>query len=161
MRALLDFSPPIEELPMNPTARRLTLSTCALLGLFITLDAQALVLPAGKWRMDSETITPMAAEPMQETNEQCIAENFNPAEELTQANLGRQCQLAPTTDTDSEFAADMTCDMGAGATAKGNMRVTLNGETAAGEMQMTIDMAGTVMQMSNKWTGQRLGACDA
>jgi hypothetical protein len=146
---------------MNLTARRLTLSTCALVGAFVVCDAQALILPAGQWRMDSETITPMAAEPITATTEQCIAANFDPAAELTQADMGRQCQLAPTTDTDSEFAADMSCDMGDGATAQGRMRVTLDGETAAGEMQMIIDMADTLMQISNKWSGRRLGACDA
>jgi hypothetical protein len=146
---------------MTPTARHLTLSAFALLGTLAALDTQALEMPAGKWSMTSETLTPMAAEPMTSSNEECITEGFDPAEMLTKSNLGRQCKLTPTTDTATEFAADMACDMGGTDTAQGKMRVTLDGEQASGEMQLTVNMAGQALQMSNKWTGQRLGACDA
>jgi hypothetical protein len=143
---------------MTPTARHLTLSAAALLGTLATLAAQAIELPAGKWGMNSETVSPSAAEPMKDYSEECFIENFNPATAVTESGLGDQCLFTPTTDTAAEFAADLVCDMGDAGTASGNMRIKLNGAEASGELKLGLD-AGHML-LSNKWTGKRLGACE-
>jgi hypothetical protein len=137
-----------------------TFLTLTLLNLSIAPAVQALEIPAGKWGMNSETLTPMSAEPIKEYNEECIEEDFDPAQMLANSDLGTQCQVLPTVDTDSEFNSNISCDMGQAGSSAGTMRITVDGNEARGEMQMSIAVAGQVMEMRNTWTGERLGACD-
>jgi len=119
----------------------------------------ALELPEGKWGMNSETLTPMSAEPIKDYSEQCI-EDFDPMQMLAESEMGAQCQVVPTVNTATEFNSNVSCDMGQAGSSSGTMRITVDGEEAKGEMEMSIAVAGQVMQLRNTWNGRRLGACD-
>jgi|GEM_PF-963925 Protein of unknown function (DUF3617). len=145
---------------MNRIVRPHTLLVLVLPFATLASNLQALELPAGKWGMNSETLTPMATTPITDYSEECIEEDFDPVQMLADSEVSERCEITPTTNTATEFASDLSCNVGQGGTSTGTMRITVNGEEASGEMQMSIAVNGQVMQLSNKWTGRRLGACD-
>ncbi|MDR0780630.1 MAG: hypothetical protein LBF16_08045 [Pseudomonadales bacterium] len=143
---------------MTLPPRHLTLRALALLSILGAAASQAVELPAGKWGMDSATLTPESADPIKGYSEECFATDFDPAAALTQSALGDRCLFTPTTDSATEFAADLTCDMDEAGLANGTLHITLNGTEASGALQLTLD-AGHML-LNNQWTGKRLGACE-
>jgi hypothetical protein len=145
--------------------RCMTLALYGLLcGFALTaIPAGALEMPPGRWAINSETIAPMAPEPIVEYTEDCIEDNFDPVS-LIQAEMTEQCAITTNIDTATELDADLQCAIpGAPAgsgTVLGKLLFSVDGDNARGQMNMSINMGGQVMEMSSKWSAQRLGACD-
>lgn len=130
------------------------------LGLLLTAtSAGALEIPAGKWGITSETTSPMSPQPRTQYTEECMVEGTDPFA-MMNAEMAQQCKLTTTSDTDSEMQADLQCTMPGAGTMQGKITFRLDGNNSSGEMLMTMNMGGQTMQMSSKWSGERLGACD-
>lgn len=131
-----------------------------MLGLAVAAaPAGALEMPPGKWGITSETITPMAPAPVTDYTEDCVQDDFDPVS-LMQSEMAQECQLTTNTDTATELDADLQCAMPGAGTVQGKLLFTVDGNSATGQMNMSINVGGQVMEMSSKWSGELLGACD-
>ena len=134
------------------------------LGLIAANPVMALELDIrpGKWGMTSTATMPMVAQPMEQYEEQCIAEGFDPVADLESqmAQMGTQCSITVTEDTASEFQADISCPVPGMGTMSGNMSFSASGDTVNGSSLINMTVNGQTMQVTTSSEGQYLGPCD-
>jgi hypothetical protein len=100
-------------------------------------------LKPGKWEFVTTSKMPMMPQPRTETSTDCITEeNVDPTEQFV--------------DT-MKWA--MECRTGEGV-MNGTGRLTANGTTANGGMEMKFSAQGMDMTIETEWKGKRIGDCD-
>ena len=139
---------------------RLLTSTLALLFLTSPL-AQAFELKAGKWGVTTTIASPMSPQPQEEYTEQCIEDSdFDPLAEMMDSQMSSMCELKVNSDSPTRLDADLTCNMPGAGTMSGNMEFRANGNSAEGEMRMSMAFNGQSIDMTNTWEARYLGACN-
>lgn len=122
---------------------------------------QAFELEPGKWGVTTTIASPMSPQPQEEYTEQCVEESdFDPLAEMMDSQMSSMCELAVNTDSPTQLDADLTCDMPGAGTMSGNMEFRANGNSAEGEMRMSMAFNGQSIDMTNTWKARYLGACN-
>ncbi|MBN1625698.1 MAG: DUF3617 family protein [Deltaproteobacteria bacterium] len=108
----------------------------------------------GKWEITTKT--EMAGMPPQSvTHEQCITNNdLVPVS----GDANQECQVEDTQINGDTVSWKITCG-GQGGGMTGTGKITYNGDSMNGEMNMTIAPYGT--QVKNTISGRRIGDCEA
>lgn len=119
----------------------------------------AVELKAGKWGTNSTVVVPMAQEPVTEYSEECVAEDFDPVQEML-GEMGDQCDITINEDTSTALNADMSCEVPGAGTMTGTLSFVINGDNATGSMLMSMNVGGMAMETSATFESEYLGACD-
>ena len=145
----------------NPMSRQVSVTACILSSLLLAIagSAAAFEIRTGKWQVETEMRTPMSPQPEFNTSVECIMQgSFDPAQAMMQ---GGQCTI-----TDQQEAADsitwkFRCGGDGMPESSGAGRFVSRGETASGEMQMSMVLNGQTMTITSSWKGQHLAdKCD-
>lgn len=112
---------------------------------------------AGKWEITSQATMPMLAQPIANTNIECIKENTINADRFAHQTRGN-CKATDVNASGQQIKWKMSCDVqGNPMTGYGEMHVT---ETnIKGKATITMSMQGLMMEMNTTWKGKRLGEC--
>jgi hypothetical protein len=119
---------------------------------------EAVEVKAGKWAINSETVTPMSSQPVVQQMEECVAEDFDPVAEMVDQGAAQQCTVSNVQDSQNQLDADLQCDMPGIGTVQGKMSFVVNDTSGTGILNLSMNLAGQVLQMSTKWSGEYLGA---
>ena len=124
-------------------------------------SAQAFELSPGKWGVTTTIASPMSPQPQQEYTEECVEDSdFDPLAELMDSQMSAMCELTVNTDSPTRLDADLSCNMPGAGTMSGKMEFTSNGNSAQGEMNMSMAFNGQSISMMNTWEAMHLGACE-
>jgi hypothetical protein len=124
----------------------------------IANTAAAIEVKPGKWAVTSETVTPMSTQPAVQQMEECVEENFDPVAEMVNQGAAQQCTISNVQDSQNQLDADLRCDIPGIGSVQGAMSFVVNGTSGTGILNMSMNMAGQVLQMSTNWSGEYLGA---
>ena len=125
---------------------------------FASTEAVAIEVKPGKWGINSETTTPMSTQPVSQYMEECVEESFDPVAEMMEQGQAQQCTISDVKDSANQIDASLQCTMPGIGSVQGNMSFIVNGSSGTGEMHMSMNLGGQLLQMSTKWSGQYLGA---
>ena len=139
-----------------------TKTVCLILGVaaFTAADfVEAFEIKQGKWRVTMAMQNPMAPQPQVTTSEECVdEENFNPAREMSK---GGECEVLDIVEDSNSYSWKVRCGSGgAGAVMEGEGFFETAGNSANGEMTMSMSFSGQNMVIRNSWQGEFLGPCD-
>ena len=115
-------------------------------------------LNPGKWEVTTTTemvgVPGMAGMVPPATHTQCLSkEELVPQSEVS----SQECKMSDIKEDGNTVSWKMTCS-GKNGDMEGTGTVTYKGNTMTGTMNMVIKGAG--MQINNKISGKRVGACD-
>lgn len=134
----------------------------AVLSLGITISpnvawAEGLPITPGMWETKATSENSMTGT-RTHTSKECIKETeFDPRTQMD--DFGKEnCQVNSKVDGNT-MTYDMVCAQSEGVKMTFNGRMTVNGDTMNGYMQMQGDMGGHSMTISAKSTGKRIGDC--
>lgn len=124
----------------------------------ITGGANAIEVKPGKWAVTSETVTPMSTQPVIQQMEECVEEDFDPVAEMVDQGAAQQCTITNVRDSANQLDADLQCNMPGVGSVQGEMSFVVNGSSGTGILNLSMNLAGQLLQMSTKWSGEYLGA---
>jgi hypothetical protein len=124
----------------------------------IAATAVAIEVKPGKWAVNSETVTPMSTQPVIQQLEECVDENFDPVAEMVDQGAAQQCTVSNIQDSSNQLDADLQCNMPGVGVVQGKMSFVVNDTAGTGVLNLSMNLAGQVLQMSTKWSGQYVGA---
>ncbi len=123
----------------------------------IAAAAGAIEVKPGKWSVVSETITPMSTQPAIQQMEECVEETFDPVAEMVDQGAAQQCTITNIQDSSNQLNADLQCNMPGVGTVQGKMSFVVNGTAGTGNLNLSMNLAGQVLQMTTKWSGEYVG----
>ena len=123
----------------------------------VAASAGAIEVRPGKWAVTSETTTPMSAQPMKQSLEECVDESFDPVAEMMEQGAAQQCSITNVRDSSTRLDADVQCTMPGVGTVQGQMSFIVNGMSGTGTMEMSMNLGGQVLRMNTKWSGEYIG----
>jgi Protein of unknown function (DUF3617) len=120
--------------------------------------AAAFEVNVGKWEITTTTKMAMMPEPQTKTSTECIKEKT--AEEvlgtLTEKNI---CTIKEHSEKGDTLEWKMECrDKGTPPTT-GSGKITSQGDTLTGEMDVSMKMGEQEMKFETTWKGKRIGEC--
>lgn len=139
------------------------MSDATVAAFFVTLacvssPAAAFEVNPGKWEITSTTKMAMMPEPRTKTSTECIKEKT--AEEvlgtLTQKNV---CKITSHSEKGETLEWEMECSEKGSPVTKGTGKITSQGETLSGGMNLSMEMGGQEMKLETTWDGKRVGEC--
>ncbi len=111
----------------------------------------------GKWEISSQATMPMLAQPIVNTNIECINEDTISADRFAKQTRGN-CNATDVTASGQHIQWKMSCDVqGNRMTGYGDMQV--NETNLKGKATIAMSMQGLMMEMKTTWKGKRLGDC--
>ncbi|MES2626783.1 MAG: DUF3617 family protein [Pseudomonadota bacterium] len=143
----------------SPVQKKTSLCSVVLLlaaGLF-GADAGAIEVKPGKWAVNSITTTPMSTQPVNNYMEECVEEAFDPVAEMVKQGEAQQCTITNVQDSANQLDADLQCTMPGVGSVQGKMSFIVNDSAGTGQLNMSMNLGGQVLQMSTSWTGEYLG----
>jgi len=157
---------------MNKTIETFAIIAAATLCPSLVLAAGPDLNP-GKWQFDTTVVMSMSPEPTQQSETKCITKEEAESDPLASIVEQGRCKVLSKTESGNSLNFEIECEGDANMKMKmrGKGTFTGDGDSAAGKMDMTMEMPkmpnmpnmpnmGTGMNMSQTWTGKRLGACD-
>lgn len=145
----------------DPMTRYVTITVCLLATLLLAVSggASAFEIKKGKWQVETEMRNPMSPQPKFSTSTECITEeSFDPSQAMMQDG---QCTVTDKQDSSDSVTWKFTCGGSGMPESSGKGKFSTSGNSANGEMQMTMVLNGQTMTMTNSWKGQYLGdKCD-
>jgi hypothetical protein len=126
---------------------------------FCAIEAGAIEVKPGKWAVNSETMTPMSTQPVSQYMEECVDETFDPVAEMVDQGAAQQCTLTNIQDSGNQLDADLQCNMPGLGVVQGDMSFVVHDSSGTGQLDLSMNLGGQLLQMSTKWSGEYLGAC--
>ncbi|MEZ5930353.1 MAG: DUF3617 family protein [Alphaproteobacteria bacterium] len=126
----------------------------ALLAAASTAAAEGLPITPGLWEMTSKN--PMTGQ--DHVRQECMTEAvFDPSEMMGEE---RGCSVSDETVSGNTVDYDMTCsDPNMPGSFNGHFTFTIDGDQGSGNVDMTFDMNGQTMTMSQQVSARRVGDC--
>ncbi len=119
----------------------------------LAVSASAQAMQPGLWEITSRMeMGGMSMPPT--TIQQCIRD-ANPENAVPQ---NPNCTVTNRSASGNTVRWSMRCQQG-GMTMTGNGEMTIQGTTSEGSMQMMMDESGQRQQMTQRYTGRRVGNC--
>jgi hypothetical protein len=123
----------------------------------IAAAAGAIEVKPGKWAVNSETITPLSTQPVIQQMEECVDETFDPVAEMVNQGAAQQCTISNIQDSSNQLNADLQCNMPGVGTVQGKMSFIVNDSAGTGNLNLSMNVGGQVLQMTTKWSGAYVG----
>lgn len=132
--------------------------------------AESMQLKPGKWKFESSTVMSMSPQPQTSTETKCITEEVAKQDPLAEMVEKGNCKVLSRSEDGDTLNFEIECagDERTKMKSRGKGTFTSSGDKASGTMSLAVEMpemanmpgAGGKMTMEQKWTGERLGACD-
>jgi Protein of unknown function (DUF3617) len=111
----------------------------------------------GEWEFATSMSAPGMPQAQTFTNKRCVTkEDQDPSRWADKQQGKSDCKVSPSKKSGGTYSWDVSCPS-SGMKGTGTARVTSS--TVESEMRLVADMGGQKMEMLNKTTGKRLGAC--
>lgn len=122
----------------------------------VALPAAALELTPGMWEVTMESQMSMMPGARTTTVKQCMEKSEVTPDEFMQ-DAGN-CSFSDVKDSKKTLSYKMSCPSPQGEMT-GNASFASHGDTAEGEMHMSMQVNGRSISMENSWQGKRIGEC--
>jgi uncharacterized protein DUF3617 len=111
----------------------------------------------GEWEFTSSMSAPGMPQPHSMIHKRCVTkEDSDPSRWADKQQAKSDCKVSPSKKSGGTYSWEVSCPS-SGMKGTGTARVTRS--TVESELRLVADMGGQKMEMLNKTTGKRLGAC--
>lgn len=129
-----------------------------LLASTVTVHAAVVEIQPGKWKMTSNTVMPMLAQPRVDQRSQCIQQStFDPMQAFSKVE---QCKVDVVEQTSRRLKMNVSCAGEGMPPLSGHLVFQYTKSTMDGEMHLETMMQGMPFIVDTTITGVRVGECD-